>query len=255
MDGTQSSCQLQDSVFNTSLTEIEGSNTAHSQATVTPPLNTQSSRSVSQVDLLSSTCCEHRCLASFSLLEIESWQKTFRNRNKVEQKQFLLDTVNFSVAKGSKSIQYKLSLSGKQVCKYAYLKVFEISEKKLRNVATLLKQDITLSQPQVKRQRPKSDKYTTAAAWMERYFSRIGDKMPHIQQTHLPHFMSRKMVYELMVQDLIDQGVCKPDIISSSHFYALWKDKFRYCIIPKVFYVARVVLAVYSMHDNYMNDI
>lgn len=73
---------------------------------------------------------------------------------------------------------------------------------------------------------------------MERYFNRIGDKMPHLEQIHLPHFLSKKTVYELMVLDFKDQGICSNEIISSLHFYALWREDYRNCTIPKVNVVA-----------------
>jgi len=36
---------------------------------------------------------------------------------------------------------------------------------------------------------------------VERYVSRIGDKMLHIQQIHLPFFLPKKAVYDFPVQD------------------------------------------------------
>ncbi len=92
----------------------------------------------------------------------------------------------------------------------------------------------TISLSPLKRIKARSTKYMTAYAWMDRFFNRIGDKMPHQQKIHLPHFMSRKMVYDLLVQDIMGQGFSRQDIISGSHFYALWRDKFQFCTIPKV---------------------
>ena len=104
----------------------------------------------------------------------------------------------------------------------------------MRNVTHLYAEGATISLPRLNLQRRNAIKHSTAIAWMERYFSRIGDKMPHLQQIHLPNFLSKKMVYDLMVQDLVDQGMCKSQIISSSHFLAVWRDEFCNYIIPKV---------------------
>ena len=98
-------------------------------------------------------------------------------------------------------------------------------------MSRLYLQGATIAQPKLRPKKSKSMKHSSAMAWMERYF---GDKMPHLQQIHLPHFLSKKVVYDLMVQDLIDQGIAKHDIMSSSHFYAVWREEFRNCIIPKV---------------------
>lgn len=77
----------------------------------------------------------------------------------------------------------------------------------------------------------KSDKYEAAKAWMGNYFNKIGDRMPHIEQIHLPSFLSRRIIYDMMMEDFRDDGV---RVISRSHFYKLWKDDFPNCIIPKV---------------------
>ena len=123
----------------------------------------------------------------------------------------------------NKSLLHNLTLAGKHQTSW-----------KTPNITHLYAEDATISQPKLHLQRRHSVKHSTAIAWMERYFNRIGDKMPHLQQIHLPNFLSKKMVYELMVQDLTDEGMCKQEIISSSHFYAVWKDEFHSCIIPKV---------------------
>ena len=183
--------------------------------------------------LLGSTCCESRCLATLNLMEVESCRSSFQKHNKMEQQQFLLDTISLTASKDG-NFRY-LTLAGKQLCKVAFIKVLNTSEKRLRKVSNLyLREGATISQRRFRRERPKSSKHSSASAWMERYFNRIGDKMPHLEQIHLPHFLSKKTVYELMVQDLIDQGISNNEIISSSHFYALWREEFRNCIIPKV---------------------
>ena len=203
------------------------STSTYSQSTVSEKWSSQLS-STSQ--LLSSVCCELRCLASLSLLEVEGCQKNFQSRSNIEQQQFLLDAISLTASKND----LMLILSGKQLCKVAFAKVLGISEKRLRKVSKLYLEGATLSQQSCQVKKSKSTKHSSALAWMECYFDRIGDKMPHLQQIHLPHFLSRKTVYELMVQDLLDEGLSRQEIISKSHFYAVWREEFRNCIIPKV---------------------
>lgn len=198
------------------------------------PADTQCSSQQSNASLLGYCCCECRCLARLNLLEVESCQKNFHARTHLEQRQFLLDTLSVTASKGSNSLEHNFTLAGKHLCKTAFLKVLAISEKRMRTITSLYTEGATISRARLNLQRNNSMKYSTSIAWMEHYFNRIGDKMPHLQQIHLPHFLSKKMVYELMVQDLIDQGMCKEQIISSSHFYAIWREEFRNCVIPKV---------------------
>ena len=67
---------------------------------------------------------------------------------------------------------------------------------------------------------------------MARYFKRIGDSMPHLEQTHLPHGLTKQDVYTVMKRDLLQRGVTST--ISLSHFYAIWDASFKNVRIPKV---------------------
>jgi len=55
------------------------------------------------------------------------------------------------------------------------------------------------SKSQLRFKSPK--RHDAYAWWSDTYFSHIGDKMPHTQQIHLPYFLSKKAVYEFLVQD------------------------------------------------------
>ena len=164
--------------------------------------------------LLSSVCCESRFLTSLSLLEVEGCHKNFESRSNIEQQQFILYAISLTASENDQM----LILSGKQLCKVAFAKVLGISEKGLRKISKVYLQDATLSQQSCQVKKSKSTKHSSALAWMECYFDRIGDKMPHLQQIYLPHFLSRKTVYELMVQDLLDEGLSRQEIISKSIF-------------------------------------
>ena len=50
-------------------------------------------------------------------------------------------------------------------------------------------------------------------------------------QVHLPHFLTKQMVYHIMEEELKPEGI---EIVSLSHFYALWNEHFRNTVIPKV---------------------
>ena len=42
------------------------------------------------------------------------------------------------------------------------------------------------------------------------------------------------MVYRIMAETLGVQGLCGEDVVSTSHFYALWSKEFKTTVIPKV---------------------
>jgi hypothetical protein len=193
------------------------------------------------VSILGSNCYEVRCLASFNLLEIEGFQTSFKSRTHTDQQRFVLDAIAVTVSKESikenNISQHYLTLGGKQVCIAVFTRILGISRKRFNKVKELYSQGVMSATTRCYDRR-KSTKYSTAVAWMNRYFDRIGDKMPHVEQIHLPHFLSKKTVYELMVQQLQDEDICQEDIVSSSHFYNIWKAKFHNCVIPKVSLIA-----------------
>lgn len=51
-------------------------------------------------------------------------------------------------------------------------------------------------------------------------------------QTHLPHFLTKRSVYKMVVDNLREQG--EETFISESHFYLTWEKEFPSVVIPKV---------------------
>ena len=104
-----------------------------------------------------------------------------------------------------------------------------------------------------------SEKNVLANAWMASFFQRVGNQMPHLQQviiltncvctylcstysnqffaiskiqTHLPHFLTKRTVYQMMVEGLRQQG--HETFISESNFYLMWEKGHKSVVIPKV---------------------
>jgi predicted trehalose synthase len=50
----------------------------------------------------------------------------------------------------------------------------------------------------LRKPRSLSTKHTTMVAWLEAYANRLGEKMPNVEQIHLPHFLTKKAVYEII---------------------------------------------------------
>ena len=123
-------------------------------------------------------------------------------------------------------------ICGKPVCKKAYIKILEILEKRYKKIQIIFKMN-----PSVKIQhkpvvRSLSNKVIKAKTWMARYFDRIGDSMPHMDQIHLPHGLTKRDIYFTMKDQLLDQGLTT--VVSLSHYYSIWDSFFKKVIIPKV---------------------
>ena len=140
--------------------------------------------------LLTKSCCTLKCLTHLSLAEMERSQKKFCARTLSEQNQFLLDS--FQISRDSLEQELSGMLEGKHLCCEAFTSVLNISQKRYKSLHDQYK-DGVLKYQRKPITRVESTKVSEAKAWMNRFFHQIGDHMPHIQQIHLPHFITNLM--------------------------------------------------------------
>ena len=74
-------------------------------------------------------------------------------------------------------------------------------------------------------------KVQVSMAWLEKFSSEFGDKMPDSDRIHLPSSMSRKDIYDRMCAELTEAGD-KPS--SLTRFLYLWRTDHKNISIPKV---------------------
>ena len=144
-------------------------------------------------------CCSQRCIAAFSPLELENIQSVFNSKNQQEQRQFMVDQVAVTPTVSHTSTNIPpLSLNGKMVCKRAFIRILGTSHARLTRVFTAW--DVGVRRLISRKRKPRclSAKHTTMAAWLDVYSQQIGEKMPHLDQVHLPHFLTKKAVYQIM---------------------------------------------------------
>lgn len=187
--------------------------------------------------LLAFTCCDSRCTASLSMLQLEEVQTHFTNlKTCCEQQQYLLDIVSASAKRTNSGVIIdSYTVGGTKLCKKAFLAVLGISHKRLRMVTRLLNAGTKSARSTLcVSRRKETQRLQNARAWLSSYAKRIGEKMPHTQQIHLPSFLTKMAVYDMMVIELTEQALLKNEIISLSHVYGMWVTEFPNCTIPKV---------------------
>ena len=192
---------------------------------------TQSSVNASKkkiVEVVQPECCYQFCLLHLTASEISSTLEYFKSKNVTDQNRFLLDS--FRVSSNNETTHH--IICGKHVCKDAYIRILQISQKRYNHALKLHKANPTVKIERKCAVRSESTKVAEAKAWLERYFNRIGDSMPHIDQIHLPHGLTKRDIYYNMKSQLQEQGL--NNIISLSHFYAIWNTSFEKVAIPKV---------------------
>ena len=181
--------------------------------------------------LRTNKCCEHRCLSYISLYNLQEMRSVFQSKSRRDQRQFILDLLSSSGP--HTDVQHlRLPLMGRDMCASAFTQVLGTSRRRLREARQLYLSGCFAAPLSQRLPGKKSEKHSNAVAWMSRYFGMIGDKMPHINQIHLPHFLSKQAVYQLMIQDLAEEGITR--VLSLSHFYAVWEAEFINVTIPKV---------------------
>lgn len=80
-------------------------------------------------------------------------------------------------------------------------------------------------------------KYSETVAWMGRFFDTVGDKLPHINRIHLPHFMTKRDIYHRMRTEFEEDRNIR-EVVSLSHFYKIWDKEFKTVAIPAVSFVS-----------------
>jgi hypothetical protein len=103
----------------------------------------------------------------------------------------------------------------KPVCSKGFAILLGTTERRLDRI----RQSREVAHGNIGVKRP-SDKTRDASAWMENYFSNMGDHMPDSNRIHLPSFLTKREVYIKMCADLYEDGI--KQVISLSTFYDLW---------------------------------
>ena len=146
-------------------------------------------------------CCARRCIASFSILELESTRLVFKLKTHAEQSQFIMDQLTLDPAVSACSTFIRdtlLTLNGRKVCKKAFVNILGTSHQRLKGIYDLCTAGVRKLPKMNRKPRALSSKHTTMVAWLESYAHRLGEKMPHLDQIHLPHFLTKKAVYNIM---------------------------------------------------------
>lgn len=176
--------------------------------------------------------CNERCASTIHhLTESDIWltYQRFSHLSSYQQRQWVLDCLHNNTSKSDSETFF--FVCGKNVCLPVWLSVLDLSKSRFYDVRRSFLEGSffveRLTSPTV--HQPKS---CEAIAWMQNYFSQVGDCMPDRMAVHLPSFLTNALVYSRMKDELEASG---RQVISQSHFYNLWSSEFPHVSIPKVF--------------------
>ena len=169
------------------------------------------------------TNCHHLC-------ETDIWltHKRFSHLSSFHQRQWVLDYLHTNTSTSDGETVF--FVCGRAVCLPIWLAILGIGKSRFYEIRqSFIKGALFLERltSPISHQ-PKS---CEAIAWMQNYFSQIGDYMPDHMAVHLPSFLTNLLVYTQMKEELESSG---RQVISQSHFYNLWTSEFPHVSIPKV---------------------
>ena len=177
--------------------------------------------------------CSAQCAtAAHHLLptDILRYHEHFTGLSPFAKKQWLLDYFVMNSSGTGEQLEIPYYICGKRVCFQLWIKTLGISQSHFYNVRSLfLKGHKRIIQQVV---RTPLQRTSEAVAWMDSFFTRIGDRMPDRPTIHLPSSLSKISIYQNMTEELQQRG--KSVVISQSQFFDVWKTHFGHVTIPKV---------------------
>ena len=119
-----------------------------------------------------------------------------------------------------------------QTCKHAWQATYGISNRRFDEaVKTFMNGVVTCELARLPNSLGKRHKTNVAKAWMELFFSRIGDRMPDTLAIYLPSYLDNRIIYSYLKNDMAQQ---LEEPICYSQFCRLMIQDFPDVSIPKV---------------------
>ena len=156
------------------------------------------------------------------------WKKDFKQALRIghtqTSQQFKVDAIAVTISKDrikeSNIFQQHLTLGRKQVCIAAFSRILGISREIQQDEGAILSGCYVCNGAMLW-QASRQSILRSLLGWIA-ILIELEIKC-HMWNKFICHTSCRKRLYELMVQQLQDEGICREDKVSSSHFYLEWK--------------------------------
>ena len=153
------------------------------------------------------------------------------------RRQWILDYLNThsSINTTTNEAATVFLICGKSVCQSLWLATLGISTSVFYEVQWLFLDGSKKLNQEV--HRTPQIRTSEAIAWMDCFFTLVGDQLPHRMAVHLPSSLTKSGVYQRLVADMKQRE--KPAIVSQPQFFRLWDEHFQHVSIPKVWLLCR----------------
>ena len=185
--------------------------------------------------VLVSKCCSKLCARDLTANSLLFPRRKFNSMGGVAQRQWITDKIHEnSHISADGELLTKYIVAGKEVCKMAFCNAYGFSVKRLSKIKKIASLgQVNIQHGNLGRKRSTS-KVEEAKVWMNRYFHLIGDKQPDKMKIHLPSWETQHAVYDRYKEDMLKVGIPEEELVGLSTFYRIWRDGFRYVVIPEV---------------------
>lgn len=184
-------------------------------------------------------CCEKRCLRQLSIDDIHHVEVVLQERSQTDKRNYVLDFLQqYSVLKEAGDYDVNFIIKGKPVCREAWLLAYNLPKNSFWRLMSKFKEGATKLEHGNKGKKSIMAKTGECIAWLQYFFTTIGDHMPDSNAIHLPSCFSKRDIYKKMLEE--NSSFNQPTV-SLSHFYSIWEKYFNHVTIPKV-----IILIIYS---------
>lgn len=181
-------------------------------------------------NLLSSHCCQSQCLKEFAFNDVISCESTFKGKSIQEQRNWILDCLQ-KHSRSSLEIGTSFVVKGRNICKEAWLKIYDIKKDRLRRIENDFKAGTSHYIHGNTGNRHVSLKTANCISWLQFFVKAVGDFQPDQKGIHLPSCYNLGGIFKEMEKEFKASG---EKVVSLSHFYEIWRSHFSEVKIPKV---------------------
>ena len=171
--------------------------------------------------------CKKKCMENISIDDLKAARREYWSKTPHQRREWL-----FGQFCSSQDFCHFRLPNGNTVCQVAFYSWIGISRASFFNIkSAAMRNESGASTRYHGRQR--SQATIACMNWLEGYFSRRGDCMPHKDEVRLPHGYSKKDIYQDYLSHMAASELMEPTV-AKSHFYQVWKDFFPQVKVKKV---------------------
>ncbi|XP_071143900.1 uncharacterized protein [Mytilus edulis] len=190
---------------------------------------TEKTQMLSAMKYKSFFCCVLLCLGTISVETVFSLQDNFSSLTTSERSQWILDWLWSHYSYHDGDLTFKFIIGTSSVCLTAWLAVLGVPSSTFYSIRARFKNNEKVMPVKGKQSGSFSTEAWNCITWLEEYARLYAEKHPDSCHLDLPPCLTKKSVYEIMSEELHDQGV---KVVTENYFISiLWR---KYCSHIKI---------------------